>query len=128
MEGSKSLNKYQSANEQIAIKWFAAFNDHNLENLLELYRQDARHYSPKLKLRHPDTNGLIVGKPALRTWWQDAFERSPQLHYQMTSLTANNERVFMEYIRQVPDEADLNVAEVLEIKDGRIISSKVYHG
>jgi len=128
MEGSKSLNKYQSANEQIAIKWFAAFNDHNLENLLELYRQDARHYSPKLKLRHPDTNGLIVGKPALRTWWQDAFERLPQLHYQMISLTANNERVFMEYIRQVPGEEDMNVAEVLKIKDGRIISSKVYHG
>ena len=64
----------------------------------------------------------------MRTWWQDAFERLPELHYKMTALTANHERVFMEYIRQVSGEADMNVAEVLEIKDGRIILSKVYHG
>lgn len=112
----------------IAIKWFAAFNAHNLENLLALYHENARHYSPKLKFRHPETNGLIVGKPALRAWWQDAFKRLPELHYKMTALTANDERVFMEYIRQVPGEEDMSVAEVLEIEEGKIISSKVYHG
>ncbi len=112
----------------IALKWFAAFNAHNLEDLLTLYHENARHYSPKLKLRHPETNGIIVGRPALRAWWQDAFERMPQLHYHMIALTANEDRVFMEYIRQVPGEEDMNVAEVLEIEQGRIISSKVYHG
>ena len=114
--------------ETIAIKWFTAFNAHNIESLLALYHENARHYSPKLKFRHPETNGLIVGKPALRAWWQDAFKRLPELHYKMTALTANDERVFMEYIRQVPGEEDMNVAEVLEVKDGLIISSSVYHG
>jgi len=128
MERSEGVNKNGSDNEQIAIKWFAAFNEHNLENLLELYHENAHHYSPKLKLRHPETNGLIIGKPELDLWWQDAFERLPQLHYKMTALTVNDERVFMEYIRQVPGEEDINVAEVLEIEQGRIISSKVYHG
>lgn len=120
--------KMSVENDQVAFKWFAAFNDHNLENLLALYHENARHYSPKLKLRHPKTNGLIVGKPALRAWWQDAFKRLPELHYKMTALTANDERVFMEYIRQVPGEEDMSVAEVLEIEEGKIISSKVYHG
>lgn len=116
----------QSTNK-IAEQWFAAFNEHNLEELLALYADDAAHFSPKLKIRQPQTKGLVKGKDALRAWWQDAFERLPSLQYLPTSFTANDERVIMEYIRKVSGEEDILVAEVLEIKDGLIIASRVYH-
>jgi limonene-1,2-epoxide hydrolase len=115
-------------NLSIAHAWFEAFNSHNLEKLLSLYDDEAQHFSPKLKIRHPETNGLVTGKNALRTWWQDAFDRIPTLHYKVTSLTANSDRVFMEYIRTVENEEDMLVAEVLEIKEGNIVASRVYHG
>ncbi len=115
-------------NLSIAHSWFEAFNSHNLEKLLSLYDDDAEHYSPKLKIKHPETNGLVVGKTALRNWWQNAFESLPSLHYKVTSLTSNPERVFMEYIRIVEGEDSILIAEVLEIKDSIIISSRVYHG
>jgi hypothetical protein len=115
-------------NEKIALKWFEAFNTHQLENLLALYADDAQHFSPKLKIRKPETNGLVVGKEALRAWWQDAFERLPSLHYEVTTLTANLERVFMEYVRKVDGEENMLVAEVLQVKNGLIIASRVYHG
>ncbi len=114
--------------QQIAIRWFEAFNAKDLEKLLDLYDEDAQHYSPKLKTRQPETNGLIEGKQALRSWWQEAFERLPSLYYKVTSLTANSDRVFMEYIRQVDNEEDIAIAEVLEIKEDKIIFSRVYHG
>ena len=114
-------------NLSIAHAWFEAFNSHNLEKLISLYDQDAEHFSPKLKLRFPETNGLVIGKDALRKWWKDAFERLPSLKYKVTSLTANSDRVFMEYIRQVENEESMMVAEVLEIKEGVIVSSRVYH-
>ncbi len=114
--------------QAIAFKWFDAFNSHNLEQLLSLYDDEAEHYSPKLKIRKPETNGLVSGKQALREWWQDAFDRLPTLHYKVTSLTANSDRVFMEYIRMVKEEDDMLVAEVLDVKAGKIIASRVYHG
>jgi ketosteroid isomerase-like protein len=114
--------------QSIAFKWFDAFNNHNLEQLLSLYDDDAAHFSPKLKIRQPETNGLVTGKQALREWWQGAFERLPTLNYKVTSLTANGDRVFMEYIRTVDNEEDMLVAEVLEVKDNKIIASRVYHG
>jgi len=117
-----------SMNEQIAIQWFEAFNKHNLEKLLGLYHKHAAHYSPKLKIRKPETNGLVKGKQALKDWWQDAFDRLPSLNYNCTSLTANENCVFMEYIRKVENEEDLLIAEVLEIENGLIIFSRVYHG
>jgi hypothetical protein len=114
--------------EIIAKKWLNSFNAHDLEKLLDLYHEDAQHYSPKLKLRKPETKGLITGKDALREWWQDAFHRLPALHYSCTNLTANTERVFMEYTRKTDGEPDMLVAEVLEIKEGLITASRVYHG
>ena len=114
-------------NLSIAHAWFEAFNAHNLEKLLSLYDDDAEHFSPKLKVRHPETNGLVTGKQALRSWWQDAFDRFPTLHYKVTSLTSNSDRVFMEYIRTVEGEPKMMVAEVLEIKEEKIIASRVYH-
>jgi hypothetical protein len=112
----------------IAKLWLNAFNEHNLEALLDLYADDAQHFSPKLKFRQPETNGLIIGKDAMRIWWQDAFDRLPDLIYKEEQLTANNNRVFMEYTRIVGDEPNMSVAELLEIKDGKIIFSRVYHG
>lgn len=112
----------------IARQWLSAFNEHNLVKLLALYAEDATHYSPKLKARHPETNGLISGKENLRAWWKESFDRLPSLHYKATTLTANGHRVFMEYTRQVDGEADLAIAEVLEIENGLIIASRVYHG
>lgn len=115
-------------NIAIAHAWFNAFNNHDLEQLLSLYDEEAQHYSPKLKLRQPETQGWIRGKDSLRSWWSDSFKRLPQLQYKILTLTANDKRVFMEYLRQVPDEHDMTIGEVLEINnDGLIIASRVYH-
>lgn len=116
------------SNKEIATKWFQAFNEHHLENLLSLYDDNAQHYSPKLKIRKPETQGLIKGKSSLRDWWQDAFDRLPSLQYEVIKLTADEEQVFMEYIRHVEEEEDLSVGEVLQINNGLIVFSRVYHG
>lgn len=112
----------------IALKWFEAFNKHDLEMLLALYDENAAHFSPKLKIRQPETNGWIKGKPALRLWWQDSFGRLPTLNYEVINLIADDEQVFMEYIRHVDGEDDLRVGEVLEVKNNLIVASRVYHG
>lgn len=114
--------------ELIAEKWFKAFNDKDIEAIIALYSEDAAHYSPKLKLRQPETGGLVRGKAALRAWWLDSFERLPTLEYFPNTFTTCTGRIFMEYTRKVAGEADMLVAEVLEVSGGLIVASRVYHG
>jgi len=97
----------------IANKWFDAFNEHDLEKLLALYDNNAEHYSPKLKVRAPETKGFIKGKESLRNWWKDSFDRLPSLKYSPTQFIADDTKVFMQYTRYVNDEEDLTVGEVL---------------
>ena len=113
--------------EEIAIRWFECFNTKQLDELISLYAENARHFSPKLKLRKPETGGWIEGQSALKAWWADAFQRLPSLRYDVKTLTANEQRIFMEYLRTVQGEEDMMIAEVLEIRDGKIQSSRVYH-
>jgi hypothetical protein len=115
-------------NQRIAYRWIDAFNHKDLEALLSLYSDKALHYSPKLKIARPETNGFISGKNVLRTWWQDAFNRIPTLQYELVKLTADDKSVFMEYTRKAEGEADLKVGEVLDIENGLIVASRVYHG
>jgi ketosteroid isomerase-like protein len=112
----------------IAEQWLACFERRDLEGLLALYADDATHTSPKIRVRHPETGGLLRGKASMRAWWQDSFDRLPSMTYVPTALTADDERVFMEYVRKVDGEPEMPVAEVLEVRAGRIVASRVFHG
>jgi ketosteroid isomerase-like protein len=113
---------------EIAKAWLDAFARADLDALLALYADDAVHTSPKIRVQHPYTGGKLVGKAALRAWWQGAFDGIPGLRYEPTGFTADGERVFMEYVRHADGQPDLPVAEVLVVRSGKIVASRVYHG
>lgn len=117
----------KNENLRVLQSWMDSFNSKNLEQLLALYDEHAEHFSPKLKVRQPETNGWIKGKDQLRLWWKDAFDRLPELHYKPNYAVADDSTVFVEYVRTVPGEADLVVGEVLFFENGRIVKSKVFH-
>jgi ketosteroid isomerase-like protein len=115
-------------NTRLGRAWLEAFNRRDLEALLGLYAEACVHTSPKLRVQRPETHGEVRGKAALRAWWADAFARLPALRYQALSVTADEERVVLEYLRQVPGEAPLPVLELFETRDGQIVASRVFHG
>src|SRR5262249_18258883 len=112
----------------IAEAWLACFERRDLDGLLGLYADDATHTSPKIRVRHPESGGVLHGKAQMRAWWQDSFDRLPSMRYTPTALTADDRRVLMEYVRHVDGEPDYPVAEVLEIDLGKIVASRVFHG
>src|ERR1043166_8671422 len=114
--------------ERIARAWLAAFNAKDLEALLSLYADDCTHTSPKIRVLHPETAGLLVGKAALRQWWAGALERTPSLRYEERAFTCSPERAVLEYVRHATGEAPLPVAEIFDLRGGKIAASRVFHG
>jgi ketosteroid isomerase-like protein len=116
------------ANAKLGRTWLAAFNARDVSGLVSLYADDATHSSPKIRALHPQTGGKLLGRAAIRAWWEDAIVRLPTLRYEELSVTANDERVFLEYLRHASDGPPYPVAEVFEVRDGKVIASRVYHG
>lgn len=117
-----------STNLEVARAWLRAFNAHDVDALVALYAEDATHTSPKIRALHPATGGKLIGKQALAQWWREANARLPGLRYEETALTADGQRVFIEYLRHAPGEPPMPVAEVFDVRDGKIVASRVYHG
>jgi steroid delta-isomerase-like uncharacterized protein len=118
----------ETALHRLATAWLDAFNAHDLPRLVALYAEDCVHTSPKLRARRPETKGEVRGKAALTDWWADALQRLPSLKYVPVAITAGEGRVVLEYVRHVDGEAPLPVAEVFEVRDGKIAASHVFHG
>jgi hypothetical protein len=114
--------------ESIAREWIDAFNAYDVDRLVSLYDENATHTSPKIRALHPETGGKLIGKRQLSEWWRDSNRRIPGLRYQPTAIIANAERVIIEYLRHAPNEPPMPVAEAFDIRDGKIIASRVYHG
>jgi steroid delta-isomerase-like uncharacterized protein len=113
---------------EIARAWLDAFNAHDVDALVALYADDCSHTSPKIRTLHPETGGKLLGKAALAAWWKDANARLPNLRYEPTAITGDGERAVIEYIRHAPIDPPLPVAEAFDVRDGRIVASRVYHG
>ncbi len=114
--------------EELAKEWIEAFNAYDVERLVSLYAEDATHTSPKIRALHPETGGKLIGREQLAEWWRDSNRRIPGLRYQPTAFVADGERVIIEYLRHAPGEAPLPVAEAFDVRAGKIVASRVYHG
>jgi ketosteroid isomerase-like protein len=112
----------------LARAWLAAFNAHDVDTLVALYSENATHTSPKIRALHAETGGTLVGRAALAAWWRDANRRLPNLRYEEIAITADEQRAVIEYLRHAPNEPPMPVAETFEIRDGKIVASRVYHG
>ena len=122
------MSAASEANAKIGRSWLAAFNAHDVGALVELYATDATHTSPKIRALHPKSGGKLHGHAALKAWWSDAISRLPTLRYEELTVTASDERVFLEYLRHASDGPPYPVAEVFDVRAGKIIASRVYHG
>ena len=114
--------------KEVVDEWVRAFNAGDAEAMVALYSEEAVHTSPKLRVAQPATAGRLVGRPAMRQWWRDAFAGLPGIRYEVVNIVTDDHLAVIEYLRHVAGEASLRVAEVFEIRDGKIVRSHVYHG
>ncbi len=122
------MSNTSELNAKLGRAWLAAFNAHDIDALVNLYAEDATHTSPKIRALHPQTGGKLLGRAALKEWWADAIKRLPTLRYEELTVTASDDRVFLEYQRHASDGAPYPVAEVFDVRTGKIVASRVYHG
>jgi hypothetical protein len=114
--------------KEIVDEWLSAFNRGDADGMVALYSDDAIHTSPRLRAAQPASDGRVVGRAAMRRWWQDAFDRSPGIRYEVVTTVSNDHAATVEYLRLEPGAPTLRVAEIFEIQKGKIVRSHVFHG
>jgi ketosteroid isomerase-like protein len=71
---------------QLAERYYAAWNGHNLDAILALYAEDIEFSSPYIAALGFTPDGILHGKPLLRLYFEKAIERAPGLSFTPESL------------------------------------------
>jgi ketosteroid isomerase-like protein len=97
-----------------AEEWQAAWNRHDLDAVVAHYAEDAVFSSPLAARMFPESGGVLRGRAALREYWAAAFERNPQLHFELTTLHAGVDLLLIGF--RTHDGIDR--CEVLRLRNG----------
>ncbi len=103
--------------DAFARSWCRAWNDHDVEQVLAHFHDEAVFISPIAASMWPSTNGRMVGKRAIREYWVAALARVPDLHFEIDHLSAGTGILVIQYQNQ----NGIRVAEVLRFEDGLVI-------
>jgi steroid delta-isomerase-like uncharacterized protein len=109
---------------EVSQRLFEAFNRHDADTLAALYAHDA-------VLVSPDHPAPLRGPSAVRAVYAALFAQFPDIHDRIVSVTAQDERVAVEFVSTgcMADAAhciELPIVSVLTIREGRIVRDVSY--
>jgi ketosteroid isomerase-like protein len=83
--------------ERFAERWYAAWNAHDLDAILEHYADDVEMASPLVAALAGRENGRIAGKEALRAYFAAGLERYPELRFEPIDLFVGVDSLVLQY-------------------------------
>lgn len=82
---------------RFAEEWIAAWNRHDLDQILAHYADDFVMSSPRIAVVVGEPSGCLVGKPAIREYWKRALELAPDLHFALEAVFVGADCVVLRY-------------------------------
>jgi ketosteroid isomerase-like protein len=80
-----------------ARAWIEAWNRHDLESILEHYRDDVWIESPLVVQRLGKADGRLQGKEALRSYWLPSLALDPPLVFELMDVLVGVDSVTIHY-------------------------------
>ena len=96
-----------------AIEWVNAWNNRDIQHIMDHYSEDVEFYSPTVVQRWGKKDGKLSGKADLQKHFLKGFELAPNLHFELIDILTGMDGVLIVYKREsgkivadyvVPDE------------------------
>lgn len=115
----------------ICTEWDRRARAGDVDGLVELYAEDATLESPLVPRILDHHQGIVRGTDQLRRFFTEGTRRRPnpvvRWHRDNTFLYDGTTLVW-EYPRATPDGDQVDIAEIMQLADGRITAHRIYWG
>ncbi len=74
------------SDSELAVRWYAAWNAHDLDAILALYHDDIEFASPYAAALGFSADGVVHGKVMVRAYFEKALARAPELRFAPEAL------------------------------------------
>jgi ketosteroid isomerase-like protein len=115
--------------EHIFTAWDDALGAKDLDAAMALYQPDATLESPLVAYLLGTEEGVVRGRENLRRFVEEVFaHQPPERRRHRAGFLTDGSRLTWEYPRESPDGDQMDLVEVMEIRDGLIAHHRVYWG
>ena len=88
---------------EFAEHWVAAWNSHNLEEIMSHYAEDVELISAVAAQLLQDPSGRVIGKDALRSYFEIGLEAYPDLEFTLKDMMWGLNSIVLYYTNQKRD-------------------------
>jgi ketosteroid isomerase-like protein len=115
--------------EHIFRRWDETLGNKDLDGAMALYHEDATLESPLVRHLLGSEDGIVQGRENLRAFVARVFTKEPPQRQRFrTGFLSDGTRLTWEYPRQADGGEQMDIFEVMEIRDGLIQHHRVYWG
>ena len=104
-----------------ASAWIAGWNARDLDAIMAHYADEVLFSSPKAL--EVTGSPQVVGKVALRAYWEKALARAPELRFELETVYAGADSISIAYLRN----GATRVCETMEFSRGKVVRGTVTH-
>ncbi len=128
MEEKKEQQKGKSPVQEAVDRWIEAWNEHNVDRIMEVYADTAELYDPKIKEVYPESFTL-EGKENIKNYFSVILKVFPELKIKPMGLWIKGHDALLEYYIYTSPEAKIDVISKFYLnKDYKIQGHFVYYG
>ncbi len=116
---------------RIYEEWHKRARSGDVAGLLELYASDAILESPLVPAIMGSDEGMCRGHAELQRFFEEGARRRPNdlvRWYRTGAYLCDGRTLFWEYPRHMPDGEQVDIAEVMDIQNGKIQRHRIYWG
>ena len=117
--------------QEIYEKWHKYAKERETKALIELYAEDAVFESPLVPILMNKDSGILRGKTEILAFLNEGTRRRPNelvRWYRTGKYFITGDILVWEYPRQTPDGEQVDILELMEIRDGLIVNHRIYWG
>ena len=117
--------------QEIYEKWHKYAKERETKALVELYAEDAVLESPLVPILMNKDSGILRGKTEILAFLNEGTRRRPNelvRWYRTGKYFITGDVLVWEYPRQTPDGEQVDILELMEIRDGLIVNHRIYWG
>lgn len=105
--------------DEFAAAWLAAWNAHDLDEILEHYADDVVFHSPRIRTVTGRDVDSVQGTDELRSYWSAALASAPDLRFELDRVLVGSDALTILY----RNHRGQHVAETFVLRDGRVVQS-----
>mgnify|MGYP000994689880 FL=1 len=117
--------------KEIYEKWHKYAKERETKALVELYAEDAVLESPLVPILMNKDSGILRGKTEILAFLNEGTRRRPNelvRWYRTGKYFITGDVLVWEYPRQTPDGEQVDILELMEIRNGLIVNHRIYWG